>query len=72
MPRTLTDAHVACLLRAARVYSVQLKNEIARQQELERTGSVLATADLVTKGHELVCLQDAIRILWQTHCNRTS
>lgn len=69
-PARLTDRHVACLLRAARVYSVQLRSEIQRQEELERGGSIIATADLETKRFEYACLQQAIRLLWQQHAAR--
>lgn len=70
--RGLTDAHIACILRAARAYRVQLGSEIQRLQELANFGSIVAKADLETHKFEAACLTQAIQILWKGHAEVTN
>jgi hypothetical protein len=70
-PEPLTDAMVACLLRAAREYRQRMQGELQRAEERAKHGNVLAQADAATYRLELGCIQKAVLSLWHAHANRT-
>jgi hypothetical protein len=60
----MTTPHLACVLRAAKLYRIRLLGEIQQLEEQMKRDVPGAARDWQIKVAECECLDEAISILW--------
>jgi hypothetical protein len=66
----LTDRHVACILRAVRMYREHLHGEIQDMKDRRAAGKTVDDKALAEKVAEKECVNEATTLLWHEHADR--